>query len=79
MNTITKAEQVAQAYDEALRDNLYLRDCRALAIEAAVTLGGIVIDYSPMTESCASKVIYGFDDLSIAKVKYGGVFVSSIM
>ena len=33
---ITKAEQV-QLYDAALRDNLYSKDCYALAIDVAVT------------------------------------------
>ena len=70
---ITKAEQVAQAYDAALRDNLYSKDCYALAIDAAVALGGIEIDRSTITESCTSKVTFEFDDASIAQVKYGGV------
>ena len=72
---INKAEQVAQTYDAALRDNLYSRCCYALAIDAAVTLGGIEIDYSNITESCTSKVTFEFDDKSRAQVKYGGVFV----
>ena len=75
MNTITKAEQVEQAYDAALRDNLYSKGCYALAINAAVALGGIEIDTRNMTESCTSKVTFEFDDLSRAQVKYGGVFV----
>ena len=74
MNT-TKAEEVAQAYDEAQRDNLYSRDCYAIAIDAAVALGGIEIENIKMTESCASKVTFEFDDLSIAQVNYGGVYV----
>ena len=73
MNTITKAEQVAQTYDDALRDNLPSKGCYELAIEAAGTLGGIEIDYSNMTESCTSKVTFEFDDKSRAQVKYGGV------
>ena len=72
---ITKAEQVAQTYDAALRDNLYSKGCYALAIDAAVTLGGIEIDNIHITELCTSKVTFEFDDLSIAQVKYGGVFV----
>lgn len=72
---INKAEKVAQTYDEAERDNLPSKGCYELAIEAAGTLGGIEIDYSPITESCTSKVTFEFDDLSRAQVKYGGVFV----
>ena len=72
---ISKAEQVAQTYDAALRDNLYSKGCYALAIDAAVTLGGIEIDNIHITELCTSKVTFEFDDLSIAQVKYGGVFV----
>ena len=71
----TKAEQVAQAYDAALRDNLYSKGCYALAIDAAHELGGIEIDNSTITELCTSKVTFEFDDLSTAEVKYGGVFV----
>ena len=72
---IPKAEQVAQAYDAALRDNLYSKDCYALAIDAAVALGGIEIEVINITESCTSRVTLEFDDLSRAQVKYGGVFV----
>ena len=72
---INKAAQVAQTYDAALRDNLYSRCCYALAIDAAVTLGGIEIDKSNITESCTSQVTFEFDDTSRAQVKYGGVFV----
>ena len=72
---ITKAEQVKQACDAAQRDNLYCRDCYRAAIDAAVTLGGIIIENSPMTETSASKVIFEFDDLSRAQVRYGSVLV----
>ena len=72
---ITKAQEVKQAYDVALKDNLYSRACYRAAIDAAVTLGGIEIYNSPITESCASKVIFEFDDLSRAQVKYGSVLV----
>ena len=72
---ITKAEQVAQVYDAALRDNLYSKDCYALAMDVAVSLGGNELDNSTITESCTSKVTFVFGDLSIAQVKYGGVFV----
>ena len=72
---ITKAQEVKQAYDAALRDNLYSKDCYALAIDAAVTLGGIAIDNIKMTESCASKVTFEFDDASSAQVKYSGVVI----
>ena len=72
---ITKAEQVQQAYDAALRDNLDSKDCYALAIDVAVTLGGNEIDNSNITESCTSKVTFEFGDLSRAQVTYGGVFV----
>ena len=72
---ITKAEQVEKVYDAALRDNLYSKDCYALAIDVAVTLGGNEIDNSNITESCTSKVTFEFGDLSRAQVTYGGVFV----
>ena len=71
----TKAEQVAQACEAARRENLYCRDCYKAAMDAAVTLGGIIIENSPMTETSASRVTFEFDDLSRAQVKYGSVFV----
>ena len=72
---ITKAEQVARAYDAALRDNLYSKGCYSLAINAAVALGGIEIDNSCINSECTSKVTFEFGDLSRAQVTYGGVFV----
>ena len=74
-NNITKAQQVAQAYDAALQDNLYIKDCHARAINAAVALGGIEIAVENITESSSSKVTFEFDDASSADIKYGGVFV----
>ena len=72
---ITKAEQVEQAYDAALRDNLYSKDCYAAAINPAVALGGIEMATINMSETCASKISYDFDDLSKVQIKYGSVFV----
>ena len=73
---ITKAEQVEKAYDAALQENLCSNiRCYARAIEKAEALGGIEIDNIHITELCTSKVTFEFDDLSIAQVKYGGVFV----
>ena len=74
---ISKAEQVEQAYNSALRDNLYSKECYAIAIDEAVTLGGIEIDNSSMTELCTSQVTFEFDDASRAQVKYGGVWCLS--
>ena len=71
----TKAEQVKQACDAAVQENLYCRDCYRVAIDTAVTLGGIEIENSPMTETSASKVIFEFDDLSRAQVRYSSVLV----
>ena len=71
---ITKAEQLKQTYDAALRDNLYSKDCYARAIDVAEALGGNEIDNSNMT-ACASKVTFEFGDLSIAQICYGGVYV----
>ena len=72
---MNKAEQVARAYDDALRDNLYSKGCYELATAAAIALGGIEIAVLNITESCTSKVTFEFDDLSRAQIKYGGVFV----
>ena len=72
---ISKAEQVQQAYDAALRDNLYSKSCFVQAINAAVALGGIETYHSNITESCTSKVTFEFDDSSSVQVTYGGVFV----
>ena len=73
----TKAQQVEQAYDDALWDNLYSEGCYALAIDAAVTLGGIEVTNSigNRSESFAPTRTFEFDDSSSAQVTYGGVFV----
>ena len=79
MNTITKAMQVENAYDEAaFEHNTHSEGCYALAVDAAHNLGGIEIDNSndrDITKSCAPKVTFEFDDLSRAQVKCGGVFI----
>ena len=73
--SVSKAEQLAQVYDAALRDNLDSKDCYARAIDIAVTLGGNEIDNSNITESCTSEVTFEFGDLSRAQICYGGVYV----
>ena len=72
---ITKAEQVAQAYNEALRGNLSSRGCYHCAIAAVRALGGIKIATINMTETSASKVIFEFDDKSRAQIRHGSVLV----
>ena len=79
MNTITKAMDVAQAYDEAsFEHNTHSEGCYALAVDAAHNLGGVEIynhNDGNNTWSFAPTRIFEFDDLSTAEVTYGGVFV----
>ena len=78
MNTITKAMQVAQAYDEAsFEHNTHSEGCYALAVDAAHNLGGIEIYNSNdnhISWSFAPTRTFKFDDASTAQVTYGGVF-----
>ena len=78
MNTITKAMDVAQAYDEAsFEHNTHSEGCYALAVDAAHKLGGIEIynsnDYDS-SWSFAPTRTFEFDDLSTVTITYSGVF-----
>ena len=75
---MNKAEQVQSTYDEAAWDELLCSEsCYALAVDAAVTLGGIEIYNSNdgnRTKSFAPTRDFEFDDSSIAHITYGGVY-----
>ena len=72
---IPKAQEVKQVYDTAAwDDNLYSEGCYALAIDAAVTLGGVEIYNSNDGEgskSFAPSRTFEFDDSSVVYVSYG--------
>ena len=75
----TKAEDVEQAYDAAnWEEGIHSEGCYALAVAAAHELGGIEIynsnDYNS-SWSFAPTRTFEFDDLSMAQVTYGGVFI----
>ena len=76
--TITKAEQVEQAYDDACWfANFSSEGCYSEAVSIAVSLGGIEIYNSNdgnSTTSYAPSRTFEFDDSSSADVTYGGVF-----
>ncbi len=76
MNTITKAQEVELAYDEAHWDNISSEGCYSRAVAAAHKLGGIEIANSNdgnRTKSFAPTRTFKFDDSSSAYVTYGGV------
>ena len=79
MNTITKAMQVENAYDEAaFEHNTHSEGCYALAVDAAHNLGGIEIYNSNdgnSSYSFAPTREFEFDDASSVQITYGGVFV----
>ena len=79
MNTITKAQEVEQTYYAAVLDyNIHSEGCYALAVDAAVTLGGTEVynsNYGNMSKSFAPTCEFKFDDGSSVQVTYGGVFV----
>ena len=79
MNTITKAQEVEQTYYAAVLDyNIHSEGCYALAVDAAVTLGGTEVynsNYGNMSKSFAPTREFKFDDGSSVQVTYGGVFV----
>ena len=79
MNTINKAMDVEQVYYAAVLDyNINSEGCYALAIDAAVTLGGTEVynsNYGNLSKSFAPTVEFEFDDASSVQITYGGVFV----
>ena len=76
---LTKAQAVEQVYDTASwDDNLHSEGCYALAIDAAVTLGGIEVENSNDGEgskSFAPSITFEFDDSSSVYVTYGCAYV----
>ena len=73
----TKAEEVEQAYYAAQWDDISSEGCYALAVAAAIDLGGVEIYNSNddnETKSFAPTCAFEFDD-SIVQVMYGGVCV----
>ena len=76
--TGAKASKVAQAYDDAMMDGVSSEGCYTLAVMTARELGGVEIDNSNdgnSSTSFAPNVTFEFDDLSIAQVTYGSVFL----
>ena len=76
---ITKAMDVEHAYDTAAwDDNISSEGCYALAVAAAIELGGVEIYNSNdgnSTISFAPTRAFEFDDASTVQVMYGGVYV----
>ena len=78
MNTVNKAMDVEQAYDEANYENISSEGCYSLAVAAAHELGGVEVFNSNdgnSSWSFAPTRTFEFDDSSSAQVTYGGVFV----
>ena len=79
MNTITKAMNVEQAYDDACWfENFSSEGCYREAVDTALELGGIETSNTNdgnSTWSFAPTRTFEFDDLSTAQVTYGGVYV----
>ena len=77
--SITKAEQVEQAYDAAQwNDNICSEGCYSLAIAAAHELGGVEVQNSndgEASKSFAPSRTFEFDDSSSIYIMYGGVYV----
>ena len=80
MNTVTKAMDVEQAYDEANYENISSEGCYSLAVAAAHELGGVEVFNSNDGNSSISFAptrTFVFDDSSSAQVTYGGVWCIS--
>ena len=79
VNEMSKAMDVAQAYDDAAwYDNISSAGCYSSAIAAAHELGGIEVANSNdgnSTISFAPTCDYEFDDGSKVQITYGGVFL----
>ena len=76
---MNKAEQVEQVYDMAAWDNnTHSEGCYALAVHAAIELGGVEVDNSNNGEgskSYAPSITFEFDDSSSVYIMCGGVYV----
>ena len=76
--SLTKAEYIEWAYDDAAYDDMPSEGCYALAVAAAHELGGVEIYNSNdgnRTISFAPTRTFEFDDSSSVQVTYGGVYV----
>ena len=75
---MNKAQQVQTEYDDAAWHNIRSAGCYALAVAAAIDLGGVEvynINDDNSSISFAPTRTFEFDDFSIAQITYGGVFV----
>ncbi len=75
---INKAEQVEQVYYTAAWDNnTHSEGCYALAVHAALELGGVEVQNSNdgnSSWSFAPTRTFEFDDSSSVQITYGGVW-----
>ena len=76
---MNKAEQVDSVYYTAAWDNnTHSEGCYALAVHAAIELGGVEVDNSNNGEgskSYAPSITFEFDDSSSVYVSCGGTYV----
>ena len=75
---MNKAQQVQTEYDDAAWYNRSNEGCYALAVAAAIDLGGVEvynINDDNSSISFAGTRTFEFDDFSSAQVTYSGVFV----
>ena len=76
--SLTKAEYIEWAYDDAAYDDMPSEGCYALAVAAAHELGGIEVANSNdgnSSKSLAPTRTFEFDDESKVQITYGGVFI----
>ena len=72
----TKAEEVEQAYYAAQWDDISSEGCYALAVAAAIDLGGVEVYNSNTGNSTirlAPMLAFEFDDSSSVYIMYSGV------
>ena len=75
---MNKAQQVQTEYDDAAWYDRSSEGCYALAVAAAIDLGGVEvynINDGNSTKSFAPTRAFEFDDSSCVQVMYGGVYV----
>lgn len=76
--SLTKAEYIEWAYDDAAYDDMPSEGCYALAVAAAHELGGIEVANSNdgnRSKSFAPTRTFEFDDASRVQITYGDVFI----
>ena len=71
----TKAQQVEAAFDDAWDNGSNSEGCYALAVAAAIDLGGVALWYFNSSKGFAPSVAFVFEDSSAIYLTCSGVYL----